>query len=257
MGGGVIRIDCITLFPEMFDAVAQWGITRKALESGLWTLGLWNPREFVEDRYRTVDDRPYGGGPGMVMMAEPLAKAIRAAKDSAGIVGGKVVYLSPQGRVLDQPMAQRLAQEKQLVLLCGRYEGVDERLVHQMVDEEVSLGDYVISGGDLAAMVLIDAVVRLLPGALGDDRSASQDSFSMSGGLLDCPHYTRPERWEGQAVPPVLLSGNHAEIDRWRLKQSLGRTWQRRPELLQSRGMSGEESRLLEEFQRETQGKEQ
>lgn len=253
----MIRIDCITLFPEMFDAIADWGITRKAMDAGLWTLGLWNPRQFVEDKYRTIDDRPYGGGPGMVMMAEPLAKAIRAAKESAANGGGRVVYLSPQGKVLDQAMAQRLSQERQLVLLCGRYEGVDERLVEKVVDEEVSLGDYVISGGELAAMVLIDAVVRLLPGALGDDRSASQDSFSSGRGLLDCPHYTRPEVWEERGVPPVLMSGNHAGIDRWRLKQSLGRTWQRRPELLRNRGMSTEESGLLEEFQRETQGKEQ
>lgn len=253
----MIRIDCITLFPEMFDAIADWGITRKAMDSGLWSLGLWNPRQFVEDKYKTIDDRPYGGGPGMVMMAEPLAKAILAAKESAANGGGRVVYLSPQGKVLDQAMAQRLSQEKQLVLLCGRYEGVDERLVEQVVDEEVSLGDFVISGGELAAMVLIDAVVRLLPGALGDDRSASQDSFSSGRGLLDCPHYTRPEVWEERAVPPVLMSGNHAGINRWRLKQALGRTWQRRPELLRDRGMSTEESRLLEEFQRETQGKEQ
>ena len=253
----MIRIDCITLFPEMFDAIADWGITRKAMDAGLWTLGLWNPRQFVEDKYRTIDDRPYGGGPGMVMMAEPLAKAIRAAKESAANSGGRVVYLSPQGKVLDQAMAQRLSQERQLVLLCGRYEGVDERLVEKVVDEEVSLGDFVISGGELAAMVLIDAVVRLLPGSLGDDRSASQDSFSSGRGLLDCPHYTRPEVWEERAVPPVLMSGNHAGIDRWRLKQSLGRTWQRRPEVLRIRGMSTEESRLLEEFQRETQGKEQ
>ena len=253
----MIRIDCITLFPEMFDAIADWGITRKAMDEGRWTLGLWNPRQFVEDKYRTIDDRPYGGGPGMVMMAEPLAKAIRAAKESAANSGGRVVYLSPQGKVLDQAMAQRLSQERQLVLLCGRYEGVDERLVEKVVDEEVSLGDFVISGGELAAMVLIDAVVRLLPGSLGDDRSASQDSFSSGRGLLDCPHYTRPEVWEERAVPPVLMSGNHAGIDRWRLKQSLGRTWQRRPEVLRIRGMSTEESRLLEEFQRETQGKEQ
>jgi tRNA (guanine37-N1)-methyltransferase len=227
------------------------------MEAGLWSLGLWNPRQYVQDNYRTVDDRPYGGGPGMVMMAEPLEKAVRAAKESAGNGDGRVVYLSPQGKVLDQEMAVRLSQHRQLIVLCGRYEGVDERFVEQTVDEEVSLGDFVISGGELAAMVLIDAVVRLLPGALGDDRSASQDSFSHNGGLLDCPHYTRPEIWEGQTVPPVLLSGHHAVIERWRLKQSLGRTWQRRPELLLKRGISTEESKLLEEFQRETQGKEQ
>ena len=241
----------------MFEAVTQWGITRKAKEAGLWTLGLWNPRQFAQDNHRTVDDRPYGGGPGMVMMAEPLSMAIRAAKEDAGNCGARVVYLSPQGKVLDQAMSVRLSQQQQLILLCGRYEGVDERLVDQLVDEEVSLGDFVISGGDLAAMVLIDAVVRLLPGALGDDRSALQDSFSLNEGLLDCPHYTRPEVWGERAVPPVLMSGHHAEIERWRLKQSLGRTWLRRPELLLRRGMSAEESKLLEEFQRESHGKEQ
>jgi tRNA (guanine37-N1)-methyltransferase len=252
----LIRFDCITLFPEMFAAVSGSGITRRALELGAWSLQLWNPRQFAEDNYRTVDDRPYGGGPGMVMMPEPLERAIAAAK-AAAEGAARVIHLSPQGRVLDHAGVKALARETRLVLLCGRYEGIDERLVRRRVDEELSLGDYVLSGGELAAMVLIDAVVRQLPGVLGDGQSAAQDSFARSDGLLDCPHYTRPEVWNGEAVPPVLLSGHHAEIERWRLKQALGRTWRRRPELLERRGLSAEESGLLEEFRRETKGKEQ
>jgi len=244
----VIRLDCVTLFPEMFAALTDWGITRRALEQGLWSLALWNPRDFTTDSYRTVDDRPYGGGPGMVMLAEPLEKAIAAAK-AAAQGGSKVIHLSPQGVMMDHRKVMMLAKEPRLVLLCGRYEGVDERLVRRAVDEELSIGDYVLSGGELAAMVLIDAVVRQLPGALGDGLSAEQDSFA--GGLLDCPHYTRPERYEGEAAPAVLLSGHHAEIERWRLKQSLGRTWLRRPELLERRGMSETERKLLEEFKHE------
>ena len=259
----MIRFDCITLFPEMFAAVSGSGITRRALEQGAWSLELWNPRQFAEDNYRTIDDRPYGGGPGMVMLAEPLERAILAAKlansstSTAGTHGGsKVIYLSPQGKMLKHERVVRLALEPGLVLLCGRYEGVDERLIHRHVDEELSVGDYVLSGGELAAMVLIDAVVRQLPGVLGDEQSAAQDSFARSAGLLDCPHYTRPESWSGEVVPPVLMSGNHAGIERWRLKQALGRTWLRRPELLQERGMSAEESRLLEEFRQELRDKE-
>ena len=249
----MIRFDCVTLFPEMFAAVTDWGITRRALELGAWSIALWNPRDFTSDNYRAVDDRPYGGGPGMVMLAEPLEKAIAAAKAAAGLLGqARVLHLSPQGRPLDHRKVRELAGTQSLVLLCGRYEGVDERLIARCVDEEVSIGDYVISGGELAAMALIDAVVRQLPGALGDEQSAGQDSFA--NGLLDCPHYTRPEVYEGVAVPAVLLSGHHAQIERWRLKQALGRTWMRRPEMLERRELSAEEARLLEEFKREHEG---
>ena len=247
----MIRFDCVTLFPEMFAALTDWGVTRRALEQGLWSVGLWNPRDFTTDNYRTVDDRTYGGGPGMVMLAEPLEKAITAAR-AAAQGRSKVIHLSPQGAMMDHRKVMALAKEPRLVLLCGRYEGVDERLVRRAVDEELSIGDYVLSGGELAAMVLIDAVVRQLPGALGDGLSAEQDSFV--NGLLDCPHYTRPELYEGEAVPAVLLSGHHAEIERWRLKQSLGRTWLRRPELLERRGMSEAERKLLEEFKQEQNG---
>jgi tRNA (guanine37-N1)-methyltransferase len=243
----VIRFDCVTLFPEMFGAVTDSGVTRRALEQGLWSLALWNPRDFTTDNYRTVDDRPYGGGPGMVMLAEPLAKAIAAAKAAEG--KAKVIHLSPQGAVLDHGKVKQFAAEGRLVLLCGRYEGVDERLIRRAVDEELSIGDYVVSGGELAAMVLIDAVVRQLPGALGDEASAAQDSFA--NGLLEAPQYTRPEVYEGEAVPAVLMSGHHERIERWRLKQSLGRTWLRRPELLERRGLSQTERKLLEEFRQE------
>ena len=247
----MIRFDCVTLFPQMFAAVTDWGITRRALELGAWSIALWNPRDFTTDNYRTVDDRPYGGGPGMVMLAEPLEKAIAAARTAGAQseAAATVVHLSPQGKLLDDRTVRELAAREKLVLLCGRYEAVDERLLERCVDEEISIGDYVISGGELAAMVLIDAVVRQLPGVLGDEQSAEQDSFA--DGLLDCPHYTRPETYEGAAVPAVLLSGHHAEIERWRLKQALGRTWLRRPELLERRGMSGTEAKLLEEFKRE------
>ena len=248
----MIRFDCVTLFPEVFTAVADYGITRRAREDGLWSLALWNPRDFTTDNYRTVDDRPYGGGPGMVMLAGPLAKAIAAAK-AAAAGEAKVIYLSPQGAAVDHGKVMDLSAEKRLVLLCGRYEGVDERLIESDVDEELSIGDYVLSGGELAAMALIDAVVRQLPGALGDEDSAGQESFV--NGLLDCPQYTRPEVYEGRAVPAVLMSGHHAQIERWRLKQSLGRTWRRRPELLKRRGMSETEKKLLEEFEQETKTK--
>jgi len=244
----VIRLDCVTLLPEMFRAVTDWGITRRALEQGLWSLALWNPRDFTDDNYRTVDDRPYGGGPGMVMLAEPLEKAISAAK-AAAEGEARVVHLSPQGRLLEHRKVVELSRESRLVLLCGRYEGVDERLIRRKVDEELSIGDYVLSGGELAAMAVIDAVVRQLPGALGDEASAAQDSFA--DGLLEAPQYTRPEAYEGEAVPAVLLSGHHEKIARWRLKESLGRTWLRRPELLERRGLSENERRLLEEFRQE------
>lgn len=244
-----VAFDVITLFPGMFAAVADFGITRRARERGLWRLSLWNPRDFADDNYRTVDDRPYGGGPGMVMLAEPLEKAIAAAKGNQP--GAKVVYLSPQGRPLSHQRVLEMAQGAGVILLCGRYEGVDERLIVRCVDEEISLGDFVLSGGEIAAMALIDAVVRQLPGALNDADSAAEESFA--GGLLDCPHYTRPEVHEGLPVPPVLLTGHHAEIRRWRLKQALGRTWLRRPDLIKQRMLDQEETTLLEEFKREQQ----
>ena len=246
----VIRFDAITLFPEMFAAVTHYGITRRAMEAGLWNLRTWNPRDFTTDNYRTVDDRPYGGGPGMVMLAEPLEKALDAIAASQGGAKGRVIYLSPQGKPLDHRSVVGLSRERALTLLCGRYEGVDERLLARRVDEELSLGDFVLSGGELAAMALIDAVVRQLPGALGDRDSAIEESFVQ--GLLDCPQYTRPETYAGERVPEVLLTGNHEKIRRWRLKQALGRTWLRRPELLAAREMSDEERGLLQEFQHET-----
>lgn len=247
-----MQFDVVTLFPPMFDAVTECGVTGRAREKGLYQLVLWNPRDFAANTYRTVDDRPYGGGPGMVMMVEPLDKAVAAARQrqkSSGVNEPRVIHLSPQGRLLHHLLVMELAQEQGLVLVAGRYEGVDERLIRRSVDDEISIGDFVLSGGELAAMVVMDCVVRQLPGVLGDAESASQDSFV--NGLLDCPHYTRPEDYQGEAVPPVLLSGNHAEIGRWRLKQSLGRTWQRRPDLLEARVLSTEERALLEEFKRE------
>jgi len=245
------QFDVISLFPEMFDAVTESGVTGRARERKLFELVVWNPRDFAANSYRTVDDRPYGGGPGMVMMVEPLEKSLAAARQrqkSSGAKGTRVVHLSPQGRPLNHQKVMELSALQGLVLLAGRYEGVDERLIARAVDEEISIGDYVLSGGELAAMVVMDAIVRQLPGALGDAESASQDSFV--SGLLDCPHYTRPEVYEGGAVPPVLMSGNHAEIARWRLKQALGRTWQRRPDLLERRTLSAVEKALLEEFKK-------
>jgi tRNA (guanine37-N1)-methyltransferase len=247
-----MRFDVITLLPEMFRAITESGITSRALSQGLWQLKAWNPREFAANAYRTVDDRPFGGGPGMVMMAEPLEKALDAVKAAGG--DGKVIYLSPQGKKLQHKRVMELSKETSLTLLCGRYEGVDERLLSRRVDEELSIGDFVLSGGELAAMALMDAVVRQLPGALGDQESAVQESFA--DGLLDCPQYTRPESWQvegGQSlkVPEVLMSGHHENIRRWRLKQALGRTWLRRPELVEARRLSDEEKKLLDEFQRE------
>ncbi|MBI3045136.1 MAG: tRNA (guanosine(37)-N1)-methyltransferase TrmD [Betaproteobacteria bacterium] len=252
----MFQFDVVTLFPEMFEAVTESGVTGRARERKLFELVLWNPRAFAANSYRTVDDRPYGGGPGMVMMAEPLEKALQAARQrqsSAGVARTKVVYLSPQGRLLKHPLVMEWSALQGLVLLAGRYEGVDERLIDRAVDEEVSIGDYVLSGGELAAMVVIDAIVRQMPGVLGDAESASQDSFA--NGLLDCPHYTRPEVYEGDSVPPVLLSGNHAEIARWRLKQALGRTWRRRPDLLEQRALTNDERALLEEYKQEKESK--
>ncbi len=246
--------DVVTLFPEMFVAVTQSGVTRRALVEGRWSLACTNPRDFATDNYRTVDDRPYGGGPGMVMMPGPLEAAIMAAKArqaAVGVVKSRVVYLSPQGVPLTHQRVMRLVQDvsgrEGLVLLCGRYEGVDERLIERCVDEELSIGDFVLSGGEIPAMALLDAVVRQLPGVLNDAESAIQDSFV--AGLLDCPHYTRPEDYEGLRVPDVLLSGHHEAIRRWRLEQALGRTWQRRPDLLAARPLSKEETQLLGLFQ--------
>jgi len=253
-----MQLDVITLFPEMFDAVSRHGITRRALEDGRFALRAWNPRDFTTDSYKTIDDRPYGGGPGMVMMAEPLDAAIEAARSrqkEAGIAATKVIYLSPQGETLTDAMVRELAAEPGLVLVAGRYEGVDERLVRAKVDREISIGDYVTSGGELPAMVVIDAIVRLLPGVLNDAESEKQDSFSE--GLLDWPHYTRPEEWQGEKVPDVLLSGNHAAIARWRRKQALGRTMQRRPDLMAGAELSKEDARLLEEYRREQEQQQQ
>ena len=255
----MIRFDCITLFPEMFAAVTDSGITRRAQEEGRWAWQAWNPRDFAENAWRRVDDRPFGGGPGMVMQPGPLEKAILAAKArqrEAGLAKSRVIYLSPQGAPLTHQRVMRLAAgDEGLVLLCGRYEGIDERLIERCVDEEVSIGDFVLSGGELPAMVLIDAVVRQLPGVLGDAASAVEDSFV--GGLLDCPHYTRPEVYQGEAVPAVLMSGDHQRIRRWRLKQSLVRTRKRRPGLfadwLAHRSLTAEEAQLLTEISGEEQ----
>jgi tRNA (guanine37-N1)-methyltransferase len=244
----VIRFGVVTLFPEMFSALTASGITSRALEAGLWSLKTWNPRDFTTDNYRTVDDRPYGGGPGMVMLAEPIERTLDAVKGGGG---GRVIYLTPQGKRLDHRKVMELSQQSSMTLLCGRYEGVDERLLDRRVDEEISIGDFVLSGGELAAMALIDAVVRQLPGALGDAASAVEESFA--DGLLDCPQYTRPETYAGVKVPEVLMSGHHENIRRWRLKQALGRTWLRRPELIAGRKLSDEEKKLLDEFQREQQ----
>jgi tRNA (guanine37-N1)-methyltransferase len=246
------QFDVITLFPRMLEALTAWGITGRARERRCYDLVAWNPRDFTADAYRTVDDRPYGGGPGMVMLAEPLEKAIAAARQrqaSSGVGSHRVVYLSPQGRLLDHALVRELASLDGLVLLAGRYEGVDERLLQRAVDHEISFGDYVVSGGELPAMVLMDAIIRQLPGTLGDPESAAQDSFV--AGLLDCPQYTRPEVYEGARVPEILLSGHHAQIERWRLKQALGRTWQRRPELLERLQLTETQARLLEEFRQE------
>jgi tRNA (guanine37-N1)-methyltransferase len=243
-----VDISVVSLFPEMFAAVTDYGVTGRAVQNGLLNISCCNPRDYTADRHQTVDDRPYGGGPGMVMKTAPLEQAIYAAKASVAS-GATVIYLSPQGRPLDQQGLAELAQRPSLVLLAGRYEGVDERLIEAEVDEEWSIGDYVLSGGELAAMVMIDGLSRLLPGVLGHHLSAEQDSFAE--GLLDCPHYTRPEHYRDRSVPDVLLSGNHEVIRRWRLKQSLGRTWLRRRDLLQKVELSVEQNTLLAEFIRE------
>lgn len=243
-----MRVDVVTLFPEMVETLIRFGVTGRAVERGLLTVATWDPRDETHDRHRTVDDRPYGGGPGMVMKVQPLRDTLRRAR-AAVEQPGKTIYLSPQGRPLTQDGVRELAAEPQLILLAGRYEGIDERLIEAEVDEEWSIGDYVLSGGELAALVVIDAVARLLPGALNDGESAEQDSFM--DGLLDCPHYTRPEEIEGRRVPAVLLSGDHAAIARWRRRQALGRTWLRRPDLLARQALDRQDRVLLDEFIRD------
>lgn len=240
-----MQIGVISLFPEMFAAITEHGITGRAVKQGLLSIQLWNPRDFTEDKHRTVDDRPYGGGPGMLMKIDPLRKAIKAAKEAMG-ADVKVIYLSPQGRPLDQAGVELLSQQQKLIFVAGRYEGIDERLIETEIDEEWSIGDYVLTGGELAAMVMIDTMVRQIPGALGHEQSAQQDSYA--DGLLDCPHYTRPEHFEGRPVPEVLLSGDHNKIRRWRLQQALGRTWLRRRDLIETRELSTEEQELLADF---------
>jgi len=239
-----MQIALVSLFPEMFDAVSEHGVTGRAVKQGVVEFSFCNPRDYTDDKHRTVDDRPYGGGPGMLMKIDPLRQAIAAARAATG--NAKVIYLSPQGQRFSHDKAVELASEEALILVAGRYEGVDERLVEADVDEEISIGDYVLSGGELAAMVVIDAVCRQLPGVLGHSQSAEEDSYA--NGLLDCPHYTRPEDYQGKMVPDVLLSGDHDKIRRWRLKQALGRTWERRPDLLQARVATPEEEALLAEY---------
>ena len=249
-----MNIYLISLFPELIQQAAAFGVLGRAIKQQQLNLQCFNPRDYTEDKHRTVDDRPYGGGPGMLMKVEPLAKAIMAAKEEAK-ENAKVVYLSPQGQQLNQQLVvNTAAEEKDLILIAGRYEGIDERLIESLVDEEWSIGDYVLSGGEFAALVVVDAITRLIPGVLGDDESALQDSFMQ--GLLDCPHYTRPELIDDQTVPKVLLSGDHKAIKRWRLKQALGRTWLRRPDLLDamkkdSSHWDEEKADLLAEFKKE------
>lgn len=244
-----LHIGVVSIFPEMFAAITEFGVTRRAVQEGLLTVDSWNPRDYTQDKHRTVDDRPYGGGPGMLMMVAPLRAAIydakRGIRERTG-VEPLVIYLSPQGRKLDQNGVRALSQHEGLVLVAGRYEGIDERVIEADIDEEWSIGDFVVSGGELPAMVFIDTLAREVPGVLGHQDSATEDSFVQ--GILDCPHYTRPEILDGKQVPPVLLSGNHEEIRRWRLQQALGRTWQRRPELLTNLALTDEQQKLLEAF---------
>lgn len=243
------RLDVITLFPEMFSSVLEYGVISRAVTDELIGFRSWNPRDYTDDKHKTVDDRSYGGGPGMVMMYEPVCAAITRAKQAQP--DAKVIYLSPQGRRLDQTGVNELSKRSGMILVSGRYEGIDERIIDTAIDEEWSIGDYVLSGGELAAMVLIDSVCRTLPGVLGHDDSASEDSFV--DGLLDYPHYTRPEQIDGYAVPDVLLSGNHEKIRRWRLKQALGKTWRSRPDLIESIELDDEQKGLLQEFISETE----
>jgi len=245
----LLRVGLVTLFPGMFGALTEFGVTGRAIRNGQVKLQYWNPRDFTTDRHRTIDDRPYGGGPGMLMKTGPISQAIRSAKFSVGSGKGgmaRVIYLSPQGAPLTQQRVNALAQEGGIVLLCGRYEGVDERVLTTLVDEECSLGDFVLSGGELAAMALLDAVIRRLPGVLGDAESAQQDSFE--GGLLDCPHYTRPEVFEGLEVPSVLLSGDHARIARWREHERLRATWRKRPDLIRTLQQQGRLDKQQQEW---------
>jgi tRNA (guanine37-N1)-methyltransferase len=245
-----MRFDVVTLFPEMITAAASYGVTGRAIERRIVSLSVWNPRDYTHDKHKTVDDRPYGGGPGMVMKYQPLHDAVKSAKE-AGSETAKVVYLSPQGKQITQALLSEVSSISQLILVAGRYEGVDERFVEMDCDDEWSIGDYVISGGELAALIVIDAVTRLLPGVLGDEESARQDSHMND--LLDYPHFTRPEQLEGHSVPKVLLSGNHADIEQWRMKQALGRTWQRRPDLLKKKNLSAEQEHLLQQFKSEVE----
>lgn len=238
----------ISLFPEMFKAITEFGVTGRAIKQNLLQVRHYNPRDFTHDKHKTVDDRPYGGGPGMLMMVQPLRNAIQTAKAEAG-ESTKVIYLSPQGRKLNQTGVKELSLNQKLILVCGRYEGIDERLIQTEIDEEWSIGDYVLTGGELPAMVLIDAVARFIPGVLGKQASFEEDSFSE--GLLDCPHYTRPEVLDGLTVPSVLMSGNHEEIRKWRLKKSLERTWLRRPELLEELALTDEKRKLLKQIESE------
>lgn len=250
-----MRIEVVTLFPELVRGAAHYGVTGRALDRGVWTLACRNPRDYASDAYRSVDDRPYGGGPGMVMLAEPLHRAIDAAREAMtgqGVAAPCVVCMTPQGEPLRHERVMALAAQGGLVVVAGRYEAIDERILEREVDLEIAVGEFVVSGGELPALMLIDAVVRQLPGVLNDVRSNVEESFV--GDLLDCPHYTRPEHYAGAAVPRVLLSGDHAAIARWRRKQALGRTWLRRPELLAARAMSDEEAKLLEEFKLECLG---
>ncbi|MCP4078305.1 MAG: tRNA (guanosine(37)-N1)-methyltransferase TrmD [Gammaproteobacteria bacterium] len=239
-----MRIDVITLFPELVQTVIEYGVVSRAAEKGLLQLTLWNPRDYTKDKHRTVDDRPYGGGPGMLMKVEPLQACIAAVRLQNP--GARLIYLSPQGRLVKQKLINQAAKWENLIFLCGRYEGIDERLLQQEVDEEWSIGDYVISGGELAAMVCVDAITRQIPGALGHKDSAELDSFS--AGLLDCPHYTRPEMINGAKVPDVLLNGNHRLIEEWRDKQALGKTWKSRPDLLDNMELNDRQRKLLKEF---------
>jgi len=243
-----MKFNVVTRCPNLITSVANLGVLGRAIKNGLLQLECWNPRDYTHDKHRTVDDRPYGGGPGMLMKVEPLRDAIQAARKSAG-KDARVIYLSPQGQPLTQQAVQEMAKQPGLILIAGRYEGIDERIIEMEVDEEWSIGDYVLSGGELAALVMIDAVARMIPGVLGDENSADQDSFMY--GLLDCPHYTRPEEIDGRRVPEVLMGGNHKAIEQWRMKQALGRTWLRRPELLNELTLSDEQQRLLQAFQQE------
>ncbi len=242
-----MKFDVVTLFPEMVESVANIGVLGRAIKNGQIQLNSWNPRDYTTDKHRTVDDRPYGGGPGMLMKVQPLKLAIEDAKQAAP--QSRVIYMSPQGKTVTQQDVITLAEQPGLILIAGRYEGIDERIIETHVDEEWSIGDYVLSGGELPALVLIDAIARMIPGVLGDAQSAQQDSFMQ--GLLDCPHYTRPEEIDGRSVPSVLLSGNHRDIDRWRLQQSLGRSWLRRADLIDALNLTEEQKQLLEAFKQE------